>query len=495
MNSDYIADMLEMEEKDDRPIIKKKEDLEPEPQKDLKLFSKSRTLLLALIIAMGNCYGGYCDGIFNPMALPLLEDVYGMDHEKDKDLIIWYEGAYNAAFAMGALVGALIVGTLSNKFGRRPILFAGEFIAVLNCLVLNIEDKDVLIGGRFFSGLVTGMANVGFVIISELLPNSVSGFGNSSGYVLAVSCMLLGFASQKLLGRSGLVKYWRYILCLTIFVSIIRLTFLPFLLKTDTPKYVYTKSSPEKVKDNLYSVFSRVYTEEDAKLATDLAITTFRKQDSEAKIGLGEMFRKGNRLRFFSGCFLAFAQQFNGINFFIYYSTKIFNQINGTGEDMTLVIGISNVVGGVLALYLISKTGRKFNLVLGCFTQATALCFILVGIRIDNFILTAGAACVFISAFAFGLGGSYQAYMCEILPPSGVGFAVSLQWFFTAVVAQSTPFISDHFGQVTVLAFFAGASFLLFLGLSLVTIETKGKLEYQIVDKFKKGKLKCFDFK
>ena len=58
-------------------------------------------------------------------------------------------------------------------------------------------------------------------------------------------------------------------------------------------------------------------------------------------------------------------QQMSGINFLIFFSTKIFDEISGNGSLMTLVIAISNIAGGIVGSYTVGKLGRKFNLVYG----------------------------------------------------------------------------------------------------------------------------------
>lgn len=161
---------------------------------------------------------------------------------------------------------------------------------------------------------------------------------------------------------------------------------------------------------------------------------------------------------------------------------------------MTLVIGLANFFGGFCAVYLIGKFGRKYNFVYGCLVQALSLAVLLGGMEINFFPLMAAAACVYIVAFAIGLGGSYAAYICEILPPAGVGVAMTIQWVLTAAIGMSVPTLGSWFGQIAILVFFTVFCLLLTIGLSVWTIETKGKSEKEVVDKFERGGLKFFDF-
>ena len=60
-----------------------------------------------------------------------------------------------------------------------------------------------------------------------------------------------------------------------------------------------------------------------------------------------------------------FFQQFSGINYFIFYSTKIFNQIGQNGALATLVLNVANWLSAFIGIVTINKFGRKTNFVLG----------------------------------------------------------------------------------------------------------------------------------
>ena len=461
---------------------------------EFELISRPRAIALAILLAFGNFYAGYCGAIFNPLAKPMLYNVYEMDADKDKDKIALLEGAFNAVFSVGAMTGAFATGSLADLLGRRPLLILSEVIALLTCLLYITKGIPYLLAARFISGVVAGMSNIGFIIISELLPNKISGIGNTAGYIASTTAMLLGFATQNILTNNQMVEYWCYLLSATAVISVLRLILFPIFLRTDTVKFQYLSSQKDEAYDRVLLVMSSVYTPKHADTAAKEAISTFNKQAEESSVGLSSLFRTENRMRLFSGCFLAFAQQLCGINFFIYYSTAIYDSINGSGKTMTLVIGIANFLSGFIAMALVGRFGRKFNIVWACLLQAISLGVLLIGIQTKQFILLASAACVYITAFAIGLGGTYTAYLCEILPLSGVGLAVAIQWILTAAIAQGTPILNKTFGQYPLLSFFAATCFVLFFGLASWIIETKDKKEQQIIEKFRSSKFLPFDF-
>ena len=63
-------------------------------------------------------------------------------------------------------------------------------------------------------------------------------------------------------------------------------------------------------------------------------------------------------------------QQLSGINFLIFFSTKIFNKLSGNGSTVTLVIAVSNILGGVIGSYTVGSFGRKVNMTMGSIVSA-----------------------------------------------------------------------------------------------------------------------------
>ena len=463
---------------------------------EYQLRSMAGSRMLAILLAFGSFYNGYCSAIFNPMAKIILQRVYKFDPVADKAKIDSTTGLINAVFAIGAMVGVFSVGIVANKIGRRPLVYASEVVGMCVCILYFIDSLEIMILARFISGIVAGMSSIGGIIISELLPNKISGFGNGCGYVIGTFAMLCGYATQNVMSEDTLFTYWKQIICITVVTSSARLIILPMFLKSDTPKYIYNSTqSEDEIYNKIKACYKHIYSFDDVDKATFEAIKTFNQQKQEArKVGFGELFTPKFVKRTWAGCFLAFAQQICGINFFIFYSDRIFDKISGNGKAMTLVIGISNFTAGFLALDLIERLGRKFNFVFGSLIQAFSLAFLLIGIGLEIFVITAAAACIYIMSFAVGLGSSYGAYMNESLPPVGVGLAVAIQWIFTAMIGYLTPILDDQFGEINILTFFAGVCLILFFVLGKITIETKGKKEFQIDEKFARGELKWFDF-
>ncbi len=459
------------------------------------LKSPAITRFLAVVLALARFYEGYCVAIFNPLTDPLLTEVFELDKAADALLIDHYHGAFYAMFALGAMAGVICVGFFSNKIGRVPLLFLGEALSLANSFLYLVKNVQVIIIARFMSGLVAGMAQVAGIILAELLPKRIGGYGNALGYVILTTGMLTAYTTQNLMTKSVMIEYYKELLMATSCVSFVRVSILMFMLQTDTPRYLYI-SSPVKheAHGKIKHCYSHIYADHDLEAATEKCVEYFEGQGDRNRVAFSQLFGKHLRIRLLSGCFLAFGHQCCGINFLVFYSTKIFDELSGSGKSVTLVIGVTNFLGAILSTYLIGKLGRKFDIVWGCLLQTVSLFALLLGIELQLSWLMAVSTSGYILGFAVGFGGSYTAYLCEILPPIGVSTAMTLQWILTAAVGQFCPKLSTAYGAKAVLLGFAVVCLLLFFGTSLLLVETKAKTEKEVIEQFEHGHLRFFDF-
>ena len=286
------------------------------------------------------------------------------------------------------------------------------------------------------------------------------------------------------------------ILLWPIVITIARLCLFPVFIKNDTPKYLYFSSRhPDEGYLKVKSALVRVYSPWSIEAVFKEQIASYEKERSEGQVSLTTILSKKYRRRLVSGCFVAFAQQMSGINFLILYSTALFDQIGGYGKTMTLVIGLTNVIGSIIVIMLIQRLGRKFNLVFGSFFQGVAFLLLFLGYKLDKLWILVVSVCLYMLAFAIGLGGTETAYIGEILPPLGVGIALAVQWIVTALIGQFLPNLLSYFGPSSLILFFGAFCFFLFFALDFLTIETKGKTEQMIVEEFENSTYKPMNFK
>lgn len=150
--------------------------------------------------------------------------------------------------------------------------------------------------------------------------------------------------------------------------------------------------------------------------------------------------------------FIAFFNQFSGINFILYYAPEILSRI-GLGQKDSLLNSISiggiNLIFTFVGLYLIDKLGRKKLLLIGSIgyiisLAAVAYCFAVNAstTALMTFLL------LFIASHAVGQGAVIWVFISEIFPnhlrAKGQSFGASVHWVFAALITLITPIFLDE---------------------------------------------------
>ncbi len=130
-------------------------------------------------------------------------------------LLVTYEQAFHfapamltvafAVYAIGFLVAALTLGSLSDHVGRRPVLIAGLIVQLVsNTLFLVGTDVGWVIAGRIVQGVASGAATSAFTAaIVEFAPEGrkrlgtiLAGISLTGGLALGGSLLAGGLAIQ-----------------------------------------------------------------------------------------------------------------------------------------------------------------------------------------------------------------------------------------------------------------------------------------------------------
>ncbi|KAI8178228.1 hypothetical protein K4K51_004784 [Colletotrichum sp. SAR 10_75] len=199
------------------------------------------------------------------------------------------------------------------------------------------------------------------------------------------------------------------------------------------------------------------------------------------------------------GAGVAFFQQFQGVNGFIYYAPTLFRNI-GQSDDMSLILsGIFNalqIVGVFIAFVLIDRIGRRPLAIYGAI--GNMVCFVVIAALVGTFDsrwgenTSAGWACVAMAfLFIIIFGASYSS-LGWALPPEvfpngmrskGVAFSVSVTWLSNFTVGVVTPPMIESIGFGTYV-FFACFCGLAAVWAYFLVPETMGKTLEQMDEAF-----------
>jgi len=168
--------------------------------------------------------------------------------------------------------------------------------------------------------------------------------------------------------------------------------------------------------------------------------------------GVRMIFQGGFRYAMIIGICLAFLTQISGINAIIYYGPRILEEAGLQLSDALggqVIIGVVNVLFTLLAIWKIDSLGRRPLLIIGVSgivgsLLAVGLIFYL---NIQNTYLLMAFILLFIACFAFSYGPVVWVLLSEIYPTQIRGTAMSVAtlslWIGTALVGQMTPWLLD----------------------------------------------------
>ena len=127
--------------------------------------ARRNVIFTAIIAALGGLLFGYDTGIIASALLFI---------KTDFDLSSFQQGMVVSAVPVGAIFGAAIAGSLSDKYGRRRMILLAAGLFIAGSLVSALApDATVLIVARVFIGFAIGLASATCpVYISEVAPGA-----------------------------------------------------------------------------------------------------------------------------------------------------------------------------------------------------------------------------------------------------------------------------------------------------------------------------------
>lgn len=306
-------------------------------------------------ISFVSALGGYLFGFDFAViagALPFLQQHFALD--------AYWEGFATGSLALGAIVGCLLAGSVSEKYGRRPGLLVAAAIFALSSLAMAFSfSRDVFIASRFCAGIGVGMASMlSPMYIAEISP------AHMRGRMVAINqlTIVLGILVTNLVNyslRNGGDDAWRWMFGLGFVPS--ALFFMGAMWLPESPRWLLkTGKMPEAT-----YVLGKIG---NANFVSSTIDNITRSLGGVVKTQFTGIFKKGIFPAVLIGIVLAVFQQLCGINTVFNYAPKIFESIGASQDDQllqTVFIGGVNLVFTLLAMLLVDKLGRKPLMLIG----------------------------------------------------------------------------------------------------------------------------------
>ena len=263
---------------------------------------------------------------------------------------------------LGTLVGALFVGRVAEKFGRKRGLLYTQVFSIFAAIFMGCcklaQSYEMLLIGRlsigFSEGILIGIAQL---YASEIAPIHIRGALIMINAVGGTTGGLIGYV----LGLPGLLggdDTWPVLLALIVVPSILQCIILPFM--PDSPRYlILSKGKYEEAEDAL----KKLRNVHNVKLELVQILEEEQNIEGETKYSVLKLLMSNKlRLPLLLCVVLILSKIFSGYIALQYYSTSIFESAGidtGYSQYVTICLGAVNLIMTIVTVFLIERLGRR----------------------------------------------------------------------------------------------------------------------------------------
>ncbi len=282
----------------------------------------------------------------------------------------WMLGFSVGCVVFGAMAGNLMAGPLSDMFGRKKVLiFVAALFTISATWSAMATGYTEFIIARVIGGIgIGGALLIAPIYIAEIAPPKLRGSLVSFNQLNIVIGISVAYFSNYFLVNMG-EDSWRWMLGVEAIPAAIY--FLALFTVPRSPRWLITKLNQVKLaRKILVKIGGEEYAEvtiAEIQRGVDL---------KEEKGRLSDFFKYRYRTIMIIALGMAFFQQITGINAVFYYAPTIFEQAGGSTDSsflQAIVVGLTNLVFTLVAIWLIDKLGRKPLLLIGSTFMTIAL--------------------------------------------------------------------------------------------------------------------------
>ncbi len=450
----------------------------------MKKFNSTFLLGISLVSAMGGLLFGY-DWVVIGGAKPFYERFF--DIAGSANLQAW---AMSSAL-IGCILGAMVSGIVSDKFGRKRPLLLAAFLFTISALGTGIANSyDIFIIYRVIGGIGIGLAStLSPMYIAEIAPSKLRGRYVSINQLTIVIGILAAqiinlliadkvpesatdeFIRSSWNGTTG----WRWMFWAELVPAgafMILILFIP-----ESPRWLMKAGKAEKAYPTLFKIGGEAYARE------EMANIQATLDDVTEKVDFKTLFQPKFRTVLVIGVVLAVFQQWCGINTVFNYADEIFTAA-GYGVSDTLfnivITGSVNLIFTLVAMFTVDKWGRKKLMVTGSIGLAItylllggAYYFELKGIAVLSLVIIA------IAIYAMSLAPIVWVILSEIFPNRIRGAAMAMAtfalWIACFILTYTFPLLNNALGASGTFWVYAGICLMGFVFVLFKLPETKGK--------------------
>jgi sugar porter (SP) family MFS transporter len=400
--------------------------------------------IAAAITATGGLLFGYDTGVISGALLFIRQDF--------APLSPFVQGIIVSTLLIGAVVGALSGGPLSDRVGRRPTALLAAVIFGAGALAVALAPSVAfIIFGRFLLGLGVGLASMIVPLyIAEIAPADRRGALVSLNQLMITIGILLSYIVGVIFTP---IEGWRYMFGVALIPALI-LGIGMFMLP-ESPRWLFEHGQIAKAR----TVLSRSRSPEEVDREFQEMEEIKELEEEQARVSYKELLAPYVRPALIIGIGLAIFQQRTGINTVIYYAPTILQGAGfsegGAIAATALGVGVVNVGFTILAVRIIDRAGRRPLLIIGLIGMIISLAllglvFATGGAGGAAGLLATVCLALYIASFAISLGPVFWLMISEIYPLRIRGTAMSVasiaNWGSNWLVALTFPVLLATLG-------------------------------------------------
>jgi SP family arabinose:H+ symporter-like MFS transporter len=393
---------------------------------------------------------------------------------------LWHLSPGVHGFAMasalyGTVVGSLLGGWPTDRFGRKPTLFGIGLLYIISALWSALAaDVDSFIVARFIGGLGIGISTVvAPLYISEIAPAKHRGLLAGMFQFNIVFGIVVAYLSNALLTGIG-PDAWRWMLGVAALPSLLYACFCLGL--PESPRWLLGRKRDRAAGEAVLRLI-----EPDATAAEISATAAAISDASMTHEQAGPFWTRALRVPILLAVLIAVFNQMSGINAILYFAPRIF-EMTGLGEKAALLqsvgIGVTNLIFTFVGLWLIDRVGRRTLLYVGSYGYIVSLGLVAWAFFTGHVSIVPACIFAFIAAHAIGQGTVIWVFIAEIFPnrhrAEGQALGSSTHWIFAALLTSFFPKMVSVFAPGYVFLFFCGMMMMQLLWVRTMVIETKG---------------------
>ncbi|XP_028264390.1 solute carrier family 2 member 15b [Parambassis ranga] len=423
------------------------------------LASFGSSMLYGFNLAVVNSPAQYIKEFYNETMIE------SYDWYPDEDLLTLLYSVTVSIFAIGGMTGALLVGRLVTKYGRKGTLVRATVLVFIGGTMMGFSRMcrfpAMVIVGRFITGIHSGISlSVVPMYLGEIAPKNLRGF---LGLVPSIHICLGVFIAQ-VLGLSELLgteNYWPLLLSLVVFPTLVQLMLLPWF--PESPRYLLIEKGDEqatiaalkwyRTKGNIQAEVEEM--QEEQRSLSSVQTLTVR----------GLLMDRCVRWQVITIIVVNIGMQLSGIDAIWFYTNDIFKNAGIPDpyiQYTTVGTGAIEVISGMLGCFTIERVGRRPLMIGGFLFMGLCCAGITVSVLYQahlTFMRYISVGCVvgIIAGFCIGPAGVPFLITAELFKqshrPAAYTVAGCLNWMSNFTIGFVFPFLEMATGPYCYLIF------------------------------------------